>query len=1168
MLMCFSVFKAVGQTTVTIGTGTSTDYSNPFETYFNYGWSSQLYLQSEIGAAGTISAIGFYVTNSGASYTLTNQKIYVRHTSATSHADKYYPTTTGFTLVYDGSITFGTSGWKTISLTTPFAYNGTSNLEVMVESRDGSTFTSAVQSRYTNQSGSGIYRTKYDYNDYSFPSSYQAGGKIAHYSNIQFTINTCTFSGGTASASATTVCSDGSSTLSLSGNSGTPIQWQSSTDNVTFTDISGATNATYAATSLTATKYYRAKIGSGSCIVYSTSTLVTVNSLPSTPTAGNNGPVCVGSALSLTSSTVSGATYSWTGPNGFTSTSQNPIVSSNVTTVMSGLYSVTASENGCVSLIGTTNVSIDENSVGTLSSNKSGVCLGEAFILSTQGQNSGATLQWEISSDNNEFSILSDVIGTDYTNSSPTASTYYRVKYNFGVCSQQISNVVYVQVSQIESIITSSSNTEVCSRDQVLMYSNELEAATTIQWYASSNNSNFTLIEGATGINYNSAPITEETYFKSIKSNSICSKSSNVIHVTLNCPIQSSMTSGNKEALIVVNVESKPDKVGPYYYIFQNEIISSLETILTANPQFSETSTPNTTMTIPKVPEGDYNLKVYDSRGIALIDQKFQIANPIEFIDGSGFTVNNNTIISNGTSALGSINQVITNETKASIKYKVVNPSAFNYVGFQDVNSGLNQLSDIKYGFTIQNNNLFAVENGTLIDLQVSAYPNMEFELRQGLTGIEYWNNTGLLRQSAYPTDNFTFNESISLDSYGRLDHFGKGMEYVCLECIPSISVKSSLNACLQDNGEIEVDLVTNGATITSFKLFSESNNQLTYDPTSSATHYYFKNLQPGDYTYEYKYKYNYGNPYWYNSTIKTVIKKITVDSKITWTSFVNSTYVSSEEAVKGTSLNGTSFGSAVSLNEGRLDGKIYRIDFESASLYTGFYQNPSTKTILSFDDNVNPNLPSMTDLQIMKIENSYQTYFQIGSFKWNESYLNNDDERSFYYEGQKRIFNHYFYRYEYNSINNTVALYRINSRTQVVKTLIAPITLSSTKQIRNVYFYSNYDRTGISNVKSNLHCKVINYVKLEREIRGVNYKPTQNFLYFYYDEEYTGSSNLTYRVLDKNIQVIVSSATLNLVKTYGDNRYSLDVNSIPAGSYVLEVKNEKNEKFYLRFTK
>jgi hypothetical protein len=96
----------------------------------------------------------------------------------------------------------------------------------------------------------------------------------------------------------------------------------------------------------------------------------------------------------------------------------------------------------------------------------------------------------------------------------------------------------------------------------------------------------------------------------------------------------------------------------------------------------------------------------------------------------------------------------------------------------------------------------------------------------------------------------------------------------------------------------------------------------------------------------------------------------------------------------------------------------------------------------------------------------------------------------------------------------------------------------------------------------------VINYVKLEREIRGVNYKPTQNFLYFYYDEEYTGSSNLTYRVLDKNIQVIVSSATLNLVKTYGDNRYSLDVNSIPVGSYVLEVKNEKNEKFYLRFTK
>src|SRR5260370_15698445 len=66
----------------------------------------------------------------------------------------------------------------------------------------------------------------------------------------------------------------------------------------------------------------------------------TVNIVPATPTASNNGPICAGSALNLTASTVSGATYSWTGPNGFTSALQNPSIL-HATTAPSGTYSVT-----------------------------------------------------------------------------------------------------------------------------------------------------------------------------------------------------------------------------------------------------------------------------------------------------------------------------------------------------------------------------------------------------------------------------------------------------------------------------------------------------------------------------------------------------------------------------------------------------------------------------------------------------------------------------------------------------------------------------------------------------------------------------------------------------------------------------------------------------------
>jgi hypothetical protein len=90
--------------------------------------------------------------------------------------------------------------------------------------------------------------------------------------------------------------------------------------------------------------------------VLTDSTIVTVN--PSAPPiAGNNGPICIGSTLQLTASDMPDATYTWYGPDGFTSTLQNPTVSNNATADMSGSYYVFANyNNGCVSQAGVTEV--------------------------------------------------------------------------------------------------------------------------------------------------------------------------------------------------------------------------------------------------------------------------------------------------------------------------------------------------------------------------------------------------------------------------------------------------------------------------------------------------------------------------------------------------------------------------------------------------------------------------------------------------------------------------------------------------------------------------------------------------------------------------------------------------------------------------------------------
>jgi hypothetical protein len=118
-------------------------------------------------------------------------------------------------------------------------------------------------------------------------------------------------------------------------------------------------------------------------------TTVVVNPLPAAPNTGNNGPVCVGNTLSLTASTISGATYSWSGPNGYTSTQQNPTVSVSATTAMGGIYSVIATVNDCVSVAGTTTVEINK----ITASNNSPVCEGNTLSLAATTI-SGATYSW------------------------------------------------------------------------------------------------------------------------------------------------------------------------------------------------------------------------------------------------------------------------------------------------------------------------------------------------------------------------------------------------------------------------------------------------------------------------------------------------------------------------------------------------------------------------------------------------------------------------------------------------------------------------------------------------------------------------------------------------------------------------------------------------------
>lgn len=75
---------------------------------------------------------------------------------------------------------------------------------------------------------------------------------------------------------------------------------------------------------------------------------------PAVPVVSNNGPLCADASLNLfATSSTSGVTYTWTGPNSFISNNQNPIITA-ATTAVSGIYTVTATLNNCTSTASTT----------------------------------------------------------------------------------------------------------------------------------------------------------------------------------------------------------------------------------------------------------------------------------------------------------------------------------------------------------------------------------------------------------------------------------------------------------------------------------------------------------------------------------------------------------------------------------------------------------------------------------------------------------------------------------------------------------------------------------------------------------------------------------------------------------------------------------------------
>ena len=266
---------------------------------------------------------------------------------------------------------------------------------------------------------------------------------------------------------------------------------------------------------------------------------VYVNTLPVgviTATLNSNSPVCTGSPLFLTA-TASGTaapsyTYTWSGPNSFTSSVMNPTIVT-TTSLQSGIYTVNINPGSCA-ITQTINVNVNTTPTITSLTNNGPLCQGSManFALTSTA---GGTTSYVWSGPN---SFTSNIQNPFINNTIPLNTGNYTVTVtntytNGGTCS--VIGTRSIAIVPVAQVTVTPSYTQ-CQGTTVNLNAN-VNGASSFTWNGpgtyTSNLQNPSLVNSTPTI---SGSYTVTSYFTSMSTTLVCSSSavSNVSIVPMN----------------------------------------------------------------------------------------------------------------------------------------------------------------------------------------------------------------------------------------------------------------------------------------------------------------------------------------------------------------------------------------------------------------------------------------------------------------------------------------------------------------------------------------------------------------------------------------------------------------------------------------------------------
>jgi gliding motility-associated-like protein len=192
------------------------------------------------------------------------------------------------------------------------------------------------------------------------------------------------------------------------------------------------------------------------------------------PEANSNSPVCVGNTIQLSTAGLAGANYQWSGPQGFSSLSQNPTLPS-AATDKAGLYIVTAFIAGCAGLKDTVEITVNVPPGPPSVTANSPVCTLDSIVLKANGTDK-SVFRW--SGPNN---FISESPAPVIPKVSELNAGTYNVTARTPGCAATSASSIFISVNQIPNIQLISNNGPLCVGSTLSLSAASLPGAA-FQW--------------------------------------------------------------------------------------------------------------------------------------------------------------------------------------------------------------------------------------------------------------------------------------------------------------------------------------------------------------------------------------------------------------------------------------------------------------------------------------------------------------------------------------------------------------------------------------------------------------------------------------------------------------------------------------------------------------